>query len=288
MPVEAIAGVGGGILGAIAGSQKDVSTNSSTSWTDVGAESELEKLLGGRLKSDFSGLAEMVDAGPGVDDIKNSNIASRDLAALLKSYSETGGLPTDSDVTNANKFANSIFAAREEAMNQDFVNQTTDANRMAAAMGREINDPILQAKLRNNLFNQRALLGKEKQGYAAELGLGMADRRINYANQGANILGNLAYQAMQNRAAILGLGQNLQGSERQWRLETGKRYGTQEQSSGGGLKGGIEGFLGGAGMGFKAASIFGGNTSTGTTSGASMGGSNGFKSMLGNGNYSFT
>lgn len=297
MPPLAVgaAAVGLGALGAIAGAQKDVSNTSATNWVDVGKESDFEKYLADRQGSDFRSLSQIVDQGPGASDVSASTGASRDLAALLKSYSETGGLPSDSDVLNANKFANSIFAAREEALNQDFTRQMTDANRQAAAMGRDINDPILTAKLRQGQNDQSAILAKEKMGYASELGLGMADRRINYASQGANVLGNLAYQAMQNRAAILGLGQNLQGSERQWRLETGKRYQTGQSESGGGLKGALGGFIGGAGTALGAASMFGGGGGLGAMAGGGKGivsGGGGMGSSmgspnLGNGNYNF-
>ena len=69
---------------------------------------------------------------------------------------------------------------------------------------------------------------------------------------------DLSQQAMRNRMSLAGLGSQLLGQERQFRISTGERYGTGTRESGGGLGGAIAGGLSGLGAGASIASGLGG------------------------------
>ena len=106
---------------------------------------------------------------------------------------------------------------------------------------------------------EQALLGAEQTGYAAQFAMQLPGQRLRYAGQQADVYNALAAQAQQNRLTLLGVGQNVLNSERQFRLSTGQQWstGNQSQVSGGGLKGALTGALGGAGAGMGIASGIG-------------------------------
>lgn len=184
-------------------------------------------------------------------DIAGARGAQTGLAQMLEGYSKTGGLPSEQDITGANQVAQNLYNPQRVALQQSFTEQNTEAQRLAARLGRDVNDPILQAKLRTGFMNQQAGLEAGQGAFAQQFALQQPERRLGYAGQRADILGGLATQAFQNRAAIMGLGSNLFNTERQFRANTAERYGTNQQQSGGGLGGAITGAIGGAGSGFQ-------------------------------------
>jgi hypothetical protein len=236
-------------LGALAGAQKDKAKTSSG--IDVGQASALERQGSSAVGGAFGQLQAFANAGPGQQDVSNSVNASRDLATLLQQMQASGGMPGQEDVNTANTTAANLFQARQLQLQQAFGDQTTQANRQAALMGRSTNDPILRAKLAQEQTRQQALLGAEQGAAAQQLALQLPGQRLQYASSRAEVLGGLAQQAMANRQAILALGSGIQEQERTWRLNTGTRWGTQE--SGGGLKGAVSGGLAALGAGMSAA-----------------------------------
>lgn len=257
-PAAAIAG--GAIIGGIAGSMPDESSSTSESKSGIklGKASGLEK-YGGRLtQQQLTEMRRLGLAGPGTADVEAGAQAQRDLAAAFQQAASTGGLPSAADFTAAQGAVNPLFEARRVAQSQAFSDQLTQANRQAAMMGRDLNDPILQAKLAQEQTRQAALLSAEQQGAAGQLALGMPGQRLSYLGQGAQALGGLSQQAWANRAALLQAGQSVLGAERAFRLEKGQRWttGNTQSESGGGVKGALTGALGGAGSLFGMANQY--------------------------------
>jgi hypothetical protein len=230
-------------MGAV-GSEPDKVKSSQEAGIRLGAMSPLEKMFGDSVDSDFSQLKTMGDLGPGTLDVSASLNSSRDLASMLGDYAKGGYQPNDSDISSSNDLATKLFGSRQTALNQSFQDQTTEANRLAARLGRSVDDPILQAKLRSGMMRQQDSLNSDKQGWATQYALNQPMQRLNFAGQKANILSGLASQAMSNRNALLSMGSNLLSGERNFRLQQGTQWHTGEQESGGGLKGAISAGLG--------------------------------------------
>ena len=252
-PAAAMVG-GGAILGGVAGAIPDKSKT--TSGVTLTPESYLERLGIQYSTNQLSNINDLVNSGAGTKDVTKATETQRALADMYAAFAKTGGLPGQEDIATAQGFAKNIFQNQQEALKQSFVGQTTEANRLAAQLGRSIDDPILQAKLRTNLMNQQAQLSAEEGSYASQLALQLPQQRLQYAGGQADILNNLATQAFNNRSALLSLGSNIAASERNFRLGTSERYGTTE--SGGGFGGAIKGAMAGAGAGMSMASMMGG------------------------------
>ena len=250
-------GVGGALLGGAAGAMGQKSKTQSG--VILGKASALEKQARESIGSSFSALQGMADAGPGKADVEASLGASRDLAALLADMQSGSGLPNATDVSSANSAAANLFQARQVGLQQAFDDQRTAASKQAALMGRSASDPVLAAKLAQEQSRQQAMLGAEQGSYAQQLAMALPGQRLELANARTQVLGGLAQQAMANRQAILAMGSGIQDSERNWRLQTGVKWG--EQKTGGGIGGAITGGLAGLGSGLSAATTLGGGGS---------------------------
>ncbi len=209
---------------------------------------------GGALGRQFSDLQSMLAQGPVASDYRDAVKSQQHLAGLFGEYAANGGLPSEIDVQQSNRVANNLYESRQTQLNQMFQDQNTEAERLAARLGRPVNDPILQAKLRTGFIRQQDLLNSEKTGTAQQLALQLPGQRLNLAGQQTNILSALANQALQNRQYLLGLGNSLAGQERGFRLQTSEQYSNATQSSGGGLGGALAGGLSGLGAGLSAIS----------------------------------
>lgn len=164
---------------------------------------------GGMGKDILNTIGNYVQAGPGQSDVSNAYGSNKDLAAMFGDYAKSGGIPGQEDINAANGFANNMFQARQVGLNQSFIDQTTDANRLAARLGRSVDDPILQAKLRTGFMRQQDSLSAEKQGLAQQFALQLPQQRLQYAQGQNNILNGLSNQAMQNQSYLLGIGNQL-------------------------------------------------------------------------------
>lgn len=200
----------------------------------------------------FNDLQGMVNAGPNQGDYTKGVQSQRDLAAMFGDYAKTGGLPSQDDINSSNGIADNLYASRQTALNQSFTDQNTEAERLAARLGRPVNDSILQAKLRTGFIRQQDLLNSEKMGTSQNLALQLPGQRLGYAQQQAGLLDALGQQAMSNRNFLLGLGSQIGGQERDWRFRTSQQYNNATSSGGGGLGGAISGAIGGAGAGMSA------------------------------------
>lgn len=255
----AIAIGAGALIGGIAGSQKDKveSSTKSESGVTLGSETDLEK-QGTRMTGEgLSALEEMVNAGPGQADVSAAYNQTNSLASLLNDFSKTGGAPGQQDILQSQENANLQFAPYQLAIDQSFKEEQLRAKQMAAQLGRPVNDPYIQTMLSKEKMNQQAMLGAQKGAFMNQDARGTAMNRLGFTSQLTDVRNGLASQAMANRQALLSLGQGVQQSERNFRLGTATRWGTQtgEQTSGGGASGGLMGGLMGAG---SMAGIMGG------------------------------
>lgn len=229
------------------------SNSASTSGIKLGAMSELEKLAGGQVSGNFQELMKMLNSGPGQAEVDAGNAGQKDFVSMLKGINANGGMPTDEDRRQANIFADDMFKPQQEALNQSFTQQNEQAARLSAQLNRPVNDPIIQAKLRQEQMRQSSMLSADRTAFTANESRNSPFRRLELQGQLADAQSGLASQAMANRMQLLNLGNSLQTQERNWRLQTADRWGNSSsnssQHSGGGIMGGI-GAVTGAVSGF--------------------------------------
>lgn len=229
----------GALLGGLAGSQGD----KASSGLDVGQASQLETAGTNAMQSGLDQFGQMVAAGPGQTDVLNASANSTKLQEMLKQYASGGYLPTEADFTTANQFTTQAFKPQQVAMDQAFTGQQERAAQLAARLGRPVNDPVIQNMLSKEYMQGQERMGAEMSAASSQLALQMPQQRLGYTAQLADVSNALASQAMSNRSALLSLGQQVQQSERNWRLNTA----TRTQESGGGIGGMINGAIAGAG-----------------------------------------
>ncbi len=253
--------------GAVAGSQKDVSTQQSESastsdvwlkdFSDLNrGQSDLEKTAHGDSMKQFTDLMGLVNKSPGQQEVTANRNYQNSFADQLQAMLNKNMNPTAGDTAANYGSAQRLFAPRQESLNQQFEQETTQSNRLAARLGRSGNDPVLRNKLSQEKTRQQRSLDAEVGSYAEQLPDIQAGRLMNLGGYLSNLRGGLASQALQNRQTLLGLGQALTQQERDYRLQTAKRSGTQSGQTrtegGGGLKGAIQGGIAGFGAGAGA------------------------------------
>lgn len=240
---------GGALLGAVAGSQKDRSSQSQTSYINAGSATAEEKLATAAVSKNFQDLQRMADLGPGDSDITAGLESQRSLAAMLEQFSKGGYAPTSQDVS----LAGQMLAPQQLALEQNLKQIQEQASRQQALAGRGPTDFVFQNRLNRNQLDLTQQLAAQQSQLAAQ----QPFQRLDFAQNLAQIRSGLASQAMQNRQAIMGLGSQIQAAERNFRLGTASRSGNQTTESGGGLKGAITGGLAGAGAIMGIANSFG-------------------------------
>jgi len=176
-------------------------------------------------------LTSFVNAGPGMQDVEAGVASQRSLADLLDSFSKGGFLPSAQEISAAQGFAADVFAPQRLALEQAFEQQGVQASRGAALSGRSQNDPVLRNMLSQDMTRQNALLASQQGAYGAQYAQQMPQQRLQYAGQLADVRGGLATQAMQNRTALLGLGNQIQNAERNFRLSIADRTSNQNSES---------------------------------------------------------
>lgn len=242
--------IGGALLGGIAGSQKDRSSQSQTSTVDAGVATQDEKNASAAVMKNFQDLQRMADLGPGDSDITAGLNSQRDLAAMLESYSKGGYAPTAQD----QELAKAQLAPQQVALDQQLRSIREQAARQQALSGRGPTDFVFNNRLNQNQLDLTQQLAAQQTALASQQPM----QRLGFAESLAQIRSGLASQALQNRQAILGLGSQIQSAERNFRLGTAARSGNQTTESGGGFKGALSGALGGAGAAFGLMNSFGG------------------------------
>lgn len=220
-----------------------------TSSVSLSPASSQEQLGGKITEEQLKQLQALVAAGPGKESVNASNSANQSLADLLKSFSQGNFLPNAQDQANAQQFTNASFAPQQESLKQLFSDQTTEANRLAAQLGRDINDPVLRAKLATGQAREQALLDSQKTAFSAQTAQNMPLQRLGFTSDLANLQSSLANQAFSNRQTLLNLGNTVQQQGQNFRLQTATRTTNQNTDNGIlGAVGGIAGLAGGFGQ----------------------------------------
>lgn len=192
---------------------------------------EMLKKSPGNIQTQYRQLQDLVNLGPGEQDVTAALGSQRDLAEMLRQYSAEGGnLPSAADISRGTTLSRELFNPQYVALQQSLQDQATEASRRSAIMGRSLNDPILAAKLAQEQIRQQSMLEAQRGAFATQWSLGQPGERLQYAGMRNDIMTGLANQAMMNRQSILNLGSQLQANERSWRLNTAERV-QQEQSS---------------------------------------------------------
>jgi hypothetical protein len=248
-----IAAAAAPVVGGVINGLSDKSTTT-RSGINMAPASAMENAASAGMMQDYSAMRGMVDAGPGASDVTAGTNSARDLASMLGQYQQSGGMPGAQDITQANTAAGGLFQGQRMALKQNFMDQETQNAQNAAVMGRGMNDPVLRNKLMQEQTRQQMQLDANQGSLSQQLAMAMPGQRLGYATQKTNVLQGLASQAMSNRQALLAMGEGMQTNERNFRLQSGERYGEQTQK--GSIGGAIAGGLAGLGAGLSAASGF--------------------------------
>lgn len=260
--------IGGAVIGGIAGSMGKEQRSTSTNTVDLAPDTELGRTASAGALSDYRSLQELVNAGApaGRAAQAGSVEASKGLTEMLAAYAKGGFLPSEADLGTSSQFARDIFAAQQTALDQGFEDEQTRMQRLAAQLGRPVNDPILQAKYAQEKLRQQQTLEAQKTGFVAQEARNLPLQRLAFQGQLADVQSQLASQALQNRMALLNVGSQLQANERDFRLGTATRRGEQNTYQPGGLQGALTGAVGGMALGSQIGGLFGGGSGVSTGS----------------------
>jgi len=244
------AAIAGAVLGGIAGFGGEEST--ATSRLFLQPASELERTSRDISQEQLDQLSEFTGIGPGRAEVADALTAQRTLAdEVIK-----GG--PGILLSRGQSVAEQLFAPQRLAIQQQFEQAGVETSRLSAQLGRQVDDPILRAKLAQAQGRQVGVLGAQQQATALQLGRQFGQeqfqQRIGGLQARAQILGGLSQQAFGRRQQLFGLGQQALSAERQFRLGTATRETTTTR--GGGLGGAIGGALSGVGAGLSAATSF--------------------------------
>lgn len=249
---------GGAILGGLVGSQGQKQSSSSSSSVSMAPASQTEKNATQSIDDIFKQLQGFTSAMPGEQDIQNGTNSQRDLASMLKEFAAGNYGPTAQDQETARMQTQPQQVALQQSLRDAEIQQ----QRQAGLMGRGGNDFTFRNKLNLGAQDAYQMLGAQQSSIASQ----QPFQRLGFQQQLASVQGGLATQALQNRTALLSMGQQIQAAERNFRLGAATRNTTGDQTSGGGTAGMITGAIGGAGSAFGLANMFGG------AGGASSGG----------------
>ena len=254
-----------GVAGAISGAEDRVTQTEQR--IEVDDPSAFEQRLQGQQEQFFNQLQQLTQAGGGEEDVRAATEAQRSLADRLNALTETGGIPGAEDISAGQSFAEIAFAPQRELLSQAFEEQRITAGRQRARLGREGDDPILQARLAASQTRQTSVLGAQQQAQAQQLAFALPGQRLQFAAGRADVLSGLGSQAFRNQAALLSTGNQLRQQERQFRLATATRTGTttREGSFGQALLGGLAGASAGFGIARSIGSLFQGGGEVGRT-----------------------
>jgi hypothetical protein len=289
----AIAAGAGALLGGIAGGQGDKSKQTTTTSVNMRSIDQLNRgrsgleATGVKAQEDyFSQLQALLGQGPGASEVTAGLQSQNSLADLIQSMVGSGGLPNQAQIGQAQGYASQIFDPQRVAMQQSFQDQDIASQRLAAKLGRSGADPILRNKLAQEQTRQQAMLQSQQGAFASEQAMQQPQRQLQLAEALAQVRGGLASQALQNRQTLLGLGNQLAQSERDYRLRAAGSTSETRGVSGGGQAGQISGALAGAGMGMNLAGglssmfgSFGGSAGSGGGTPSGGGGANGMARM---------
>ncbi len=250
-----------GAAGALAGSMGSRGSSSGSSnessgvnLRDFGAlnqgQSGLENQAYNQQVSSFADLSKLVGNGPGGQEVTANNQFQFQYGNQLQGLLNKAANPNQQENFAT---AQQYFAPQQTALNQQFQQQGIESNRLAARLGRAGNDPVLNNKLAQEKTRQQTMLNSEIGAFGQQLPAFQANQIMGIGNQLSNLRQGLATQAMNNRQTLLSMGNQLASSERNYRLQTADRFGSNSSTgstqSGGGLGGAITGGIAGFGAG---------------------------------------
>jgi hypothetical protein len=224
--------------------------NNSTSTVTPGAGLPGQGAALNLQNDSLANFQRLIGAGPNIGNVQQSQGFNQNLINMLGQYSQSGGLPNQQQMGQANQFAQAAFAPQRQQLQQDYTQAGYQNQQQAARLGRQVNDPVLQAKLQNQYANNSAQLSAQQGAYGSNLALQLPQQQLGYATQQAGLADQLSQQAQTNQYTLLGLGNQLYNQSLNYGLSTATRTGSQQQ--GGSVGGAIGGALGGFGMGGQA------------------------------------
>lgn len=192
--------------------------------------------LGGNLQEDqLKQLMALLGRGGQAQAEGDIDAARAESMTLMDMLRGAQGGPSKQNILQGQKFAQQIFAPQQQALQQQFQQAETDTSRLAARLGRQVDDPILRAKLAQAQGQQVGQLQAQQGAFAAQSAQGFQTQALDLQNQLAGIRGGLATQALQNRQALMGMGQSLLSQERQFRLASAGQQTVGQQTNQGGF-----------------------------------------------------
>lgn len=251
-----------GVLGAIAGAQGNQAGQSGTQDSTTSMQlQDINQLNVGRSGteaaadssnlSNFNGLNSLVGAGPGQNEVAAATGFGNQYASQLQQLLSQGPTPNQDQVNTANTFAKQAFAPQQAQLGQQFYDQGIQSQRLAAQLGRPVNDPILQNKLMQEQTRQQTVLNAQQGAfgaqYAQQLPQMQVDRALQVGGALSNVRNGLASQAFANRNAMVQLGNQLTSAERNYRIQTATKNTSSQYSDSSKSGGGLAGAIGGAG-----------------------------------------
>lgn len=258
--------IGGGIAG---GSTHPGESTRGDTTTSINLQ-DINKLNKGRsnleasaVKSQedlFSQLSQLTAAGPGQADVTSGLEAQQGFGNILQQQLGLGGLPSQGQVLAGQQYAQSIFAPQQVALQQQFNQERINQGRLAARLGRRANDPVLANKLAFSQGQLQQQLQAQQGAFASQTAMNLPQQQAMLAERLAQVRGGLASQALQNRVALLTMGNQLAASERQYRIQTaiGQSQRSQDAWTPGSTPLAIAGALSGAGKGLGSMGGMGG------------------------------
>lgn len=235
--------IGGALLGGLAGSKGERSTQT----RQLGAETGFEKEGGKAALDQLTQLQALIGSqSEAQGDVDQARQMQQDFIKRLQELASSGGLPSAQDL----QFGDMAVSGQRVQMNQALEQERIQQQRMAGQMGRSGADPIMAAKLAQLRQQGEERLGALSMQYA----LGNIDRTLGFQKDATSLQSGLASQALQNRQMLLNSGSQLWGQGASFR--SGNASTTVQ--SGGGLQGAISGAFGGMSAGMSLFNAFGG------------------------------
>jgi hypothetical protein len=235
--------LGGSLLGGLGG----MFGNEQTQRVSLPELSGTGRLAQGMVGTQLRGLEDLIGQGAGSQDVSRALESGRGLAGLLEQYAQGGYLPTEDQRSIAASQAEAAFGAERLGLQNLFEDQRQQQTRLAGQLGRQVNDPVLQAKLMEQQGRLTSDLGARQAAYANQFAMNMPLQQLQFAQQAAGTRQGLAQQAFGNRMQLAGLGQSILSGERGFQ----QAGASTTMQSGGGMSGLFGGALAGAGAGLN-------------------------------------
>jgi hypothetical protein len=207
--------------------------------------SDLERYAGEQSLNSLRAYSNLTGYGANSKDVAAGAQAQRDFGDLLKNYQSAGMY----DFGAGRQLAEQQYAPQRQLMQQAFQDQLAEANKQAALMGRNTNDPILRARLAQDQARQSMALNAQQAAASMGFAREAVTDRLGLAGQRAESLFNFGNTALTNQSQLFGMSNTALQSER------ANSYQQQQLDAhkGGGWMGALTGALQGASAGMGIA-----------------------------------